>query len=405
MTLPVATSVHGHSFNLLVAIVMPLLLGSIVLLVRRFARRTLERSDMDDAEKVHRLRIAQSVLGFLGPMAVILMLTVSGFIFLPVYLWERATGQALTDTQSGWLTAVVLVPAFVAALFFIFQPVVTAYRQIREIEKAGWRRRLRLLRGALIMIPVGLMLPLLREGLGGGPVAHFGSLIIFMVLMGAAIPLVIRFSSPLAELPAERRDRFLRLCERAGVRVRDIHVIDSRREKVANALIAGIVPRWRRIFITNYLMDEFSDDEIEAVLAHEIGHGKHHHTLIKIGPPIAIFGLWMTLPSLQDAAGGVSPALRTALAIALPLLLLAVHFTLIGNVSIKLEYKADEYAAGLVGVDAMKRALMKLADTNMAKRKTGRIWNVLSQHPAIDDRIQRLDRRGLPRAPSHAAHA
>jgi Zn-dependent protease with chaperone function len=62
--------------------------------------------------------------------------------------------------------------------------------------------------------------------------------------------------------------------------------------------------------------------------------------------------------------------------------------------------QADDYAASVVGADEMRRALEKLAEINMMKLRTGRFWNIMSQHPGMEQRIQRLQEQARSEQPS-----
>ncbi|MGH3319977.1 MAG: M48 family metalloprotease [Streptosporangiaceae bacterium] len=59
----------------------------------------------------------------------------------------------------------------------------------------------------------------------------------------------------------------------------DVRVIRTYPDKAANAAFAGVWPGPRYVFVTDYLLDSFSADEIDAVLTHEIAHGTQHHVL------------------------------------------------------------------------------------------------------------------------------
>ncbi len=61
-----------------------------------------------------------------------------------------------------------------------------------------------------------------------------------------------------------------------------------------------------------------------------------------------------------------------------------------GIVGVRLERSADDYASATTSPDALRRGLEKLATANAAKRRTGRLWNLINQHPGMDQRIERL---------------
>ncbi len=101
-------------------------------------------------------------------------------------------------------------------------------------------------------------------------------------------PLFNKFT-PLPDGPL--KERLSALCQRAGVNFKKILVMDaSRRTRHANAYFAGIGDS-RRIVLYDTLLEQLSDEEVEAVLAHEIGHMKHQHTL----RGLYVSGAWQLL--------------------------------------------------------------------------------------------------------------
>jgi STE24 endopeptidase len=92
----------------------------------------------------------------------------------------------------------------------------------------------------------------------------------------------------------ELKGRLVRLSEQAGTRVRGVYKWHlSEKSKKANAALTGLGAT-RRIILADTLLDNYSNDEIEAVLAHELGHHVHKHILksIVVQAGIALFGFW-----------------------------------------------------------------------------------------------------------------
>lgn len=103
--------------------------------------------------------------------------------------------------------------------------------------------------------------------------------VLFSVLAATVVlyPLLIRWLWHAKPLPAgPLRARLETLSRRAGFRASDILVWDTRRG-VANAAVAGIIPQVRYVLLSDALLHHLSDDEVEAVFGHEVGHIKHHH--------------------------------------------------------------------------------------------------------------------------------
>jgi STE24 endopeptidase len=179
-----------------------------------------------------------------------------------------------------------------------------------------------------------------------------------------------------------------------GVRIRDVRVIDTSNNPTANAVFSGFGPGPKYVFVTDKLLDDFDEDELRAVLAHEIGHRVKHHIAIKLGALLgSIVLIAGILVGLATLGGGNLPHAAIIVVAVLPIVIITTQLVVIGAVGIRLEQQADDYAASVVGADEMRRALEKLAENNMMKLRTGRFWNIMSQHPGMEQRIQRLQER------------
>ena len=180
----------------------------------------------------------------------------------------------------------------------------------------------------------------------------------------------------------------------------------SRRSRHSNAYFTGI-GRFRRIVIFDTLISSLKPDELEAVLAHEIGHWKFGHIrrrlLIGIAVNLGFFAAagWALkwLPLFQ-AFGFSQPSLHGFIFLmtffASPI---ASFFSpLINSRSRKHEYQADGYAVEQIGgSDAMRRALLELGRdnlTNLTPHPAYSFWHY--SHPALSERLE-----ALSPAPNH----
>ncbi len=133
---------------------------------------------------------------------------------------------------------------------------------------------------------------------------------LFALAIAVVGPLLMNSLMTTAPLPPELRERALRACAEQGLRVRDVRMLDTRGGKVANAAISGVLPRLRYVFLTDRLVEILDDDELDAVLAHEISHGKGHHLLLKLAGTLAPLGVLLVLlnvagePLLRALPGG-----------------------------------------------------------------------------------------------------
>lgn len=194
----------------------------------------------------------------------------------------------------------------------------------------------------------------------------------------------------------ELRARIERLARRAGVRVAAVYTINlSSRTRAANALVMGLGPT-KRIALGDTLYGEYSPDEIEAILAHELGHQVHHDlelgilvqsVLILGGLYVAHrFLLWGVSTFGLEGPGDVS---------GLPLLVLAVGlfsllvFPLLNAFSRWRERLADRYALEVGSApEAFASAMIRLANQNLAEADPPRwvVW-LLYSHPPINERL------------------
>jgi STE24 endopeptidase len=193
------------------------------------------------------------------------------------------------------------------------------------------------------------------------------------------------------------RTRLLRLSDRAGTHVREVYEWElSEKSKKANAALAGIGAT-RRIILADTLLQNYSDDEIESVLAHELGHHVHKHIMkgIAVEVVVSFFGFWITAEILRYAVDtrGMFESLHDFAN--LPLLVLAstvmsfLLMPLMNAYSRSKEREADRYALkSIPDVAPFITSMNKLADQNMAEREPSRFveW-FFHSHPAISKRI------------------
>lgn len=262
------------------------------------------------------------------------------------------------------------------------------------------------LKGLAIGAPLGLiMVELLYLALrvAGGLwwLWAVGGLLVFNVLLSNLAPVLIMpiFNKyvPLGDEHKDLADRLLKLAERAHTRVKGVYKFDmSRRTKSANAALTGI-GNTRRIVLGDTLINEFSPDEIETVLAHELGHQVHRDIafLIAFGTVSTLVGFYLASLAMNWAvvAFGFSGVSDVAAFPALGLILGLYGFVTspIDNaISRWRERMADEYALGATGKnEAFASAFIRLANQNLGEVDPEK-WVVFMfySHPPLRDRIE-----------------
>jgi STE24 endopeptidase len=197
----------------------------------------------------------------------------------------------------------------------------------------------------------------------------------------------------------ELRRRLVVLSERAGTRVRGVYRWKlSEKTKKANAALTGL-GMTRRIILADTLLDNYSPEEIEAVLAHELGHHVHRHILksIFVQAGITLFGFWAANWALHYA---VDRQLFEFVQISdfanLPLLALVatiLSFLLMPALNAYSRYnerQADRYAfESTSSIQPFVSSMNKLADQNLAERAPSRwVEWFFHSHPSISRRLQ-----------------
>ena len=265
------------------------------------------------------------------------------------------------------------------------------------------------IKGLLVGAPIGLLvLEVIYAILRTYPETWWlwavGFMVVFNVILGNLAPILIMplFNkyTPLDEEHAELAERLLKLAEKANTKVRGVFKFDmSRRTKAANAGLTGI-GNSRRIILGDSLINEFSLDEIETVLAHELAH--HVHKDIPVG--MAVNSV-MTLGGLYLASLGLNWGVgyfgfeSTADIAALPLLgiVLGVYGLItmpFGNIFSRWrEQRADEYALKVTHKgEAYASALTRLANQNLADADPEPwVELLLYSHPALGKRIKHAE--------------
>ncbi len=195
----------------------------------------------------------------------------------------------------------------------------------------------------------------------------------------------------------ELKRRLVVLSERAGTRVRGVYKwLLSEKSKKANAALTGLGAT-RRIILADTLLDHYSDDEIEAVLAHELGHHVHKHILksIAVQAGITLFGFWLANEVLHYAIERSSLFSTMADFANLPLLVLVatvLSFLLMPALNAYSRFnerQADRYCfRSVAGVAPFISAMNKLAEQNLAEKTPSRwVEWFFHSHPAIAKRV------------------
>lgn len=341
--------------------------------------------------------------------AVLIGLTLLGGIQSLNTLLTSALGHGYT--QQIALVAATLLIISVADLPFEY------YRQFRIEERYGFNHMTRrlffvdLAKNTLLGAAFGL--PLLFAVLWlmqqAGNLWWLWAWLVWVAFQMLMLVLYPTFIAPLFNKFEPLRNDALReridaLMQRCGFSAKGLFVMDgSRRSAHGNAYFTGFGAAKRIVFFDT-LLSRLSDNEIEAVLAHELGHFKHKHVLKHILVSFVLsLGLLALLGWLAQRAWfytglGVTPSLSANNAsLALILFFLAIpvflfFITPIGSLSSrKHEFEADAFAANHTDAQQLINALVKLYEDNASTLTPDPMYTAFYySHPPASQRIERL---------------
>jgi STE24 endopeptidase len=288
------------------------------------------------------------------------------------------------------------------------------YSQFRLEERFGFNTSspktwcMDRLKGLLLSLVLGYPLLVLILKLVDWTGAHWwlwawGVLLAFQLVMLVLAPVIIlplfnKFT-PLPE--GSLRQRLLGLAQRTAFRAKSIQVMDgSKRSRHSNAFFTGF-GRYRRIVLFDTLIQQLGEAELEAVLAHEIGHYKKKHIpkMLIISALGSLVGfLVLSILAGQNwfyeafgfSAGNIAPAL---LLFVLLSGLVTFWFSPLAHWwSRKHEYEADAFAASVMGEShSLIGALRKLNEKNLSNLTPHPVYSgFYYSHPAMLERERAL---------------
>lgn len=199
------------------------------------------------------------------------------------------------------------------------------------------------------------------------------------------------------------KDKIFNFAEKVDYPLKNIFVIDgSKRSTKSNAFFTGFGKN-KRIALFDTLVEKHTEEELVAVLAHEIGHFKKKHVLIssifstlQLGLMLFILSLFIFEENLYKAffIEG-TPVYAGLLFFSILYSPLETFFSILGNLlSRKNEFEADEYAVVNTGEkDSMISALIKLSLNNMSNLSPHK-FNIFMHysHPPVTERIQAIEK-------------
>lgn len=363
---------------------------------------TPSQPDSPQARQYNRIRRRLSIADTVVSVALLIVLLLTG--------WTRVLRDAALDfSRHHYALAVffyVVMLALLAKLLglgFDYYSFRLEHRfQLSNQKLRSWVRDE--LKGFAVGLVLGsIIVELLYLIIRGFPVmwwllawAAFIALAIFFAQLAPVLlfPIFYKFI-PLEN--DELQERLVQLCRRAGAQVRGVYEWKlSEKSNKANAALAGLGAT-RRIILADTLLENYSADEIEAVLAHELGHHVHRHIFKSIVLQMAtsLIGFYLANVALRYAIEQRHMFEETSDFAALPLLALvstALSLLLLPALnafSRHNEREADQYCwRSITSVEPFVSSMNKLSEQNLSERQPSRFieW-AFHSHPAVSKRI------------------
>ena len=198
------------------------------------------------------------------------------------------------------------------------------------------------------------------------------------------------------------REKIEAYSKKVGYSLKNIYIIDgSKRSTKANAFFSGLGPR-KTIALYDTLVEKHSDEELVAVLAHEVGHYKKKHvltsmllTILQLGLMCYLLEICIKQPVISEALGG------NGMVFHLGLMAFGILYSPLGTVigvlmnilSRKNEYEADDYAKSTYDGQALQLALKKLSVDSLSNLYPHPFYVFMHySHPPLLKRLSALNK-------------
>lgn len=345
-----------------------------------------------------------SIRSVFSLFVLLIFLGLDGFAFINNY------AQNITENPIG--VALIFFGIILLANFILMLPF-SYYSTFVIEEKFGFNKTdlktfiLDQLKGGIMLVIIGgglLALIIWFYQLSGKNfwLYAWGIITIFSVFMNMfysrLIVPIFNKQTPLED--SSLRQKIEAYTQKVGFSLDNIFVIDgSKRSTKANAYFSGF-GKEKRITLYDTLIDDMEEEEIVAVLAHEVGHYKKKHIIFNLVCSILLTGfmLWLLSlfidsPVLAEALGVNEPAFHIGL-IAFGILYTPISETtgvLMNSISRKFEYQADNYAKETYQHDKLISSLKKLSHkslSNLTPHKAYVFYHY--SHPTLVQRIKNL---------------
>lgn len=354
-----------------IVLVYGALLFGVFALTRLGAKRELRKAPANAASD---LKLLDRSMSFNAAVLIVLAGIPTGLLELLDYLTQQVPMLGSTPLQNPlFFASVVFGPALVGRVV-VALATLPAWRRLKGVDRSvgATVRHATIAYCAFVGPKFGLFL--LASAFPPGPVLVLVVVSAFLVYT-ACSPWLFERLSDTRPLSPEERDRLGAIAERPV----PIRVVVAGDTNEARGVAVGIVPGYRRVYLTDGLLDELPDEQVKAIAEHEFAHFDWRHYV----PRKILSGLLVVGAALVIAEASVEGLLLAA-ALGIP------YWLVLAAVARWTEYEADRAAADGQSAAAMAGALDALAEHNLLPREHDFVGGLLSRYPSIDRRTAKL---------------
>jgi STE24 endopeptidase len=334
------------------------------------------------------------------------------YLFIALGYSQSLQNHIQTFAENKYLLFLIFVTTLVIGNSILFMPVnIYKYFYLEHKYKLSnqtfFKYFIENVKSMLVGLVIGIPILLLFFFV----INHFGDLwwlvfafamFLISVVLSQLFPIIILpiFYKILPLNDEELITRISNLAKAAGIKVENVFSFDmSKNTKKANAAFTGL-GKTKRIILGDTLLNDYTKDEIETVIAHELGHYKHKHILKNIlFGTVSSFLTFFIISILYKNSLNWFDFKSISQVAALPLLslwamIIGLIQSPVGNIlSRKYEYEADRYAIeSTLKPECFINTLNKLTDQNLGDREPHPFveWFFYS-HPSIKNRINAIE--------------
>ncbi len=302
-----------------------------------------------------------------------------------------AKSSSLTLLIAMFLYLMFLKP-FMTALYEMLKPILPEEERLEDFYRA------RLTVPIIFFPPVITWLILEDLGLNNGMelMSEIKTLTIaplFILVLYLLSPRLFNWAWKTQNADSELVKRLSELSDKAQTKIAGVKIWNTFKEPVPNAAVAGLISRFRFVYITDYLLDVFSDEQVESVVGHELGHLRLGHVtsylLFSINA-ILITILFKSVLIIYFPFFYIHDTLSSVLEVITFIPLFAITFTALAR---HCEKQADIFSSIITKKESFISSMLALKLLTGSKPKWFPSW--LLTHPEAEERVDNVSKTNI----------